>query len=77
MAHAAKPSSQLFHGRDVVWLGYLGVWAELPHSQGGLLRKAGSVHRGHFSKAVSVEEKGVFISLDGRICYFQRRWERI
>lgn len=42
----------------MVWLGYLGVWAELPHSQGGLLRKAGAVHRGRFSKAVSVGEKG-------------------
>lgn len=62
-----------------MWCGLaiLGSGLNCLSPRGGLLRKAGSVHQGHFSKALSVEEKGVFISLDGRICYFQRRWEPI
>lgn len=57
MAHAAKASSQVFHGHGVVWLGYFRVWVELLHSQGGLLRNAGSVHQGKLSRAVLLEEK--------------------
>jgi hypothetical protein len=78
MVHAAEASSQVFHGHGVVWLGYFRVWVALLHSQGGLLRNAGSVHQGKLSRAFLLEEKRrVFISLDGRICSFRSSWERI
>lgn len=79
MAHAAKPSSQVFHGHGAVRPGYFRVWVDSLHSQGGLLRNAGSVHQGKLSRAVLVEgrKKRVFLSLDGRICSFRSSCERI